>query len=110
MTEPGSLSACIEFHVDAYERSQQRDGTADLARHLPERSHIHYRAVLCELVRVDLEYSWARGTPKGLDHYRDRFPELFDDARCVELIGFEERRLRRSAGGPAGVDPRSELK
>ena len=65
-------------------------------------NHVHYLAVLCELVRVDLEYSWIRGTPKGLDHYRSRFPELFDDARCIALITFE-RGGGGSAQGSAGV-------
>jgi hypothetical protein len=103
MTDRDSPSACIEAYIDAYEEAQQRDGSADLARYLPERHHVHYRSILCELVRVDLEYSRLRGTPKGLDHYRDRFPELFDDAGCVEQITFEERRLRRFGWRPSAL-------
>jgi hypothetical protein len=105
MTDRGSLSGSIDVHGEAYEQAQQRNGSADIARHLPERGHVHYLAVLCELVRVDLEYSWLRGAPKGLDRYWARFPEIFDDARCVEQIAFEERRLRRLADDSSGVTP-----
>src|SRR5262249_53990816 len=57
-----------------------------------------YLAILCELIRVDLEYSWQDGRPNRLDHYRERFPELFGDSRWVQEIAFEEYRLRRQAG------------
>ena len=98
--------------VDAYEAARALGDPADLAAFLPSPDHPEYLAILCELVRVDLEYSWqGEGPgPHRLDHYRERFPELFQDRRCgfAEEIAFEEFRLRRQAGedlSPLGVPP-----
>src|SRR5438477_1947759 len=84
--------------VEAYEAARARDGRIDLAEFLPAADHPEYLAILCELIRVDLEYSWQDGQPNRLDHYRERFPELFRDRRWVQEIAFEEFRLRRQAG------------
>ena len=84
--------------IDQYEAAQRRDGTADLARFLPEREHPLYLPALRELVRVDLEYSWQRGQPRALADYQRRFPELFEDPASLNEVAFEEYRLRRQAG------------
>jgi serine/threonine protein kinase/tetratricopeptide (TPR) repeat protein len=88
----------VDEVVDAYEAAQVLGDPADLAEFLPPPDHPEFLAILCELVRVDLEYSWQFGRPKRLDHYRGRFPELFRDRRWVQEIAFEEFRLRRQAG------------
>jgi hypothetical protein len=54
--------------------------------------------VLCELVRVDLEYRWQRGQPNALSHYGQLFPELFRDRRKAREVLYEELRLRVQAG------------
>jgi serine/threonine protein kinase/Tfp pilus assembly protein PilF len=54
--------------------------------------------VLCELIRIDLEYGWESNRPRSLDDYRRDFPGLFDDPDSVQEIAFEEYRLRRRAG------------
>ena len=64
----------VDAFVDAYEEAQARDGHADLADFLPGPDHPLYPAVLCELVRVDLEYGWMRGRPRRLEDYRGRVP------------------------------------
>ena len=94
----GQSWASIDEIVEAYEAAGARGDRADLARFLPPPDHPEYLAILCELVRVDLEYSWQDGRPNRLDHYRGRFPELFQDRRWVQEIAFEEFRLRRQAG------------
>jgi serine/threonine protein kinase/regulator of sirC expression with transglutaminase-like and TPR domain len=88
----------VDEVVDAYEMARGLGDPADVAVFLPPRDHPEFLAILCELVRVDLEYSWQDGRPNRLDHYRGRFPELFRDPRCVQEIAFEEFRLRRQAG------------
>jgi serine/threonine protein kinase/Tfp pilus assembly protein PilF len=88
----------IDTVVEEYESARSRGETVDLARFLPPCAHPQYLAILCELVRVDLEYSWQDGRPNRLDHYRNQFPELFGDQRRVQEIAFEEFRLRRQAG------------
>jgi hypothetical protein len=88
----------VDEIVDAYETARAKGDPADLAVFLPPRDHPEYLAILCELVRVDLEYSWQDGRPYRLDHYRGRFPELFQDRRFAQEVAFEEFRLRRQAG------------
>jgi serine/threonine protein kinase/Flp pilus assembly protein TadD len=100
MTGPsnGQSWPSVDEVVDAYEAARALGDRADLAVFLPPPDHPEYLAILCELVRVDLEYSWRDGRPNRLDHYRSRFPELFRDRRWLQEIAFEEFRLRRQAG------------
>ena len=88
----------LDRFVEAYEAAQARDGQADLAAFLPETGHPLYRDVLRELVRVDLEYGWARGHPTRLEEYRNNFPQLFEEPDALQAITFEEYRLRCQAG------------
>ena len=94
----GRFWVSIDDVVEAFEAARSQGALADLAAFLPPREHPEYLAILCELVRVDLEYSWKEGRPNRLDDYRERFPELFEDRRWVQEIAFEEFRLRRQAG------------
>src|SRR5262249_33659895 len=57
-----------------------------------------YREVLLELVRIDLEFSWARGQPTPLEVYQVRFPDLFECPEALATLAFEEYRLRCQAG------------
>src|SRR6185312_9141179 len=66
----------VDPFVDAYELAQAREGPVDLAAFLPDPGHPLYPAVLCELVRIDLEYHWTRGRPVPLEDYLSRFPAL----------------------------------
>jgi serine/threonine protein kinase/Tfp pilus assembly protein PilF len=84
--------------VEAYESTRARGDVGDLAGFVPSREHPEYLAILCELVRVDLEYSWQDGRPNRLECYRSRFPELFEDGQWAQQVAFEEFRLRRHAG------------
>jgi serine/threonine protein kinase/lipoprotein NlpI len=88
----------VDEVVEAYEAARAGGGQADLVDFAPTAEHPQYLTILCELVRVDLEYSWQHGRPNRLDHYRERFPELFQDNQCVQALAFEEFRLRRQAG------------
>jgi serine/threonine protein kinase/Flp pilus assembly protein TadD len=97
-------AAGIDTFVDAYEEAQARDGDADLAAFLPPLDHPHYRVVLCELVRVDLEYGWTRGRPRPLEDYQTAFPELFRDPELLHQVAFEEWRLRRQGGEAPAAD------
>jgi hypothetical protein len=101
-TAPQALNDFIE----AFETAQARGETPALAAFLPEAPHPLYRAVLSELIRVDLEYSWKRGRPKRVEDYRLLFPDLFEDAAAARAIAFEEYRLRRQAGGVGGATDR----
>jgi hypothetical protein len=88
----------LDDFIRAYEAAQAQAGQADLMAFLPNPDHPLYHQVLCELVRVDLEYGWERGRPKRLEEYQHWFPELFRDPESVQEIAFEEYRLRQQAG------------
>jgi serine/threonine protein kinase/tetratricopeptide (TPR) repeat protein len=85
----------LEAIVDAFEEAQVRNGRAELIDFLPPPDHPNRREVLCELVRVDLEYRWQRGDSRSIDSYRSSFPELFDDPGITGQVEFEVDRLRR---------------
>ena len=84
--------------VEAYEAARVRDGFADIPAFLPHPDHPLYLAVLRELVRIELEYGWERGRLRRLEDYRISFPQLFRDRESLQLITFEDFRLRYQAG------------
>ena len=60
----------VGVFVEAYESAQARDGRAELADFAPPPEHPERLAILCELVRVDLEYQWQRDHRRRLEQYR----------------------------------------
>jgi tetratricopeptide (TPR) repeat protein len=100
----------IDPFIAAYEESQARAGRAEITAFLPEPHHPHYRSVLRELIRVDLEYGWRRGRARPVEEYLATFPGLRDDRAALQAIAFEEYRLRRQAGeAPAPAEYRLRL-
>jgi serine/threonine protein kinase/Tfp pilus assembly protein PilF len=100
MAEERVLNAGNELDrfVAAYEAARAGDAPVDLRAFLPGLDHPLYGEVLRELVRVDLEYGWARGRPRSLEDYQRDFPQMFQDAEDLQAVTFEEYRLRRQAG------------
>ena len=90
----------LDDFIRAYEAAWACGEPVELKAFLPEPGHPLYGSVLREVVRVDLEYHWARGQPRPLEDYRSSFPELFCDRESLHAITFEEYRLRRQAGEP----------
>jgi serine/threonine protein kinase/Flp pilus assembly protein TadD len=100
----------IDPFIEAYEESQGRGDVVQIGDFVPETTHPHFAAILCELIRADLEYSWERGQPRSLEHYLSVFPSLRDDAAGLRAVAFEEFRLRRQAGqNPPASDYRDRL-
>jgi eukaryotic-like serine/threonine-protein kinase len=93
-----SAKSAINEAVEAFESTRVREGRADMDAFLPARTHQFYTDVLCELLRVDMEYSFDENRPKRLEDYERRFPEFLRDARRVREVAFEEYRLRLQAG------------
>jgi len=87
--------------IEAFEAARDRDGHAAIDDYLPTADHPRSLAILCELVRVDLEHRWDRGERPGADEYRARFPALFLDRILADEVEFEVDRLRRQAGEAA---------
>ncbi len=92
--KPRDLDAILE----AFELASERAGGAEVVDYLPDASDPSYHRIAVELIRVDLERSWARGHKKRLDVYRQVTPQLFEHPGRLKEIAFEEYRLRKQAG------------
>src|SRR5262249_39609575 len=57
-----------------------------------------YRDLVCEFVRIDLEFGWEHGRPRSVEYYQGLFPALRGDPAALQEIAFEEYRLRHQAG------------
>jgi serine/threonine protein kinase/Tfp pilus assembly protein PilF len=88
----------LDEFVAAFEAALRDQGQADLLAFLPDPDHPLYRAVLAELIRVDLEGSWKRGQGRRLEEYANTFPDLFADRAALQQLAYEEFRLRFLAG------------
>ena len=97
-------AGALDDFVEAFESAWERDGAPRLEAFLPPADHPLRSAVLRELIRVDLEYSRERGSPRRLADYELLFPELFRDPDGLRAVAFEEYRLRRLAGEPAAPE------
>jgi serine/threonine protein kinase len=69
-----------------------RDLLGDLAEH-------HVRPVLCELIKIDLEYRWQDGrAPQALEAYVRQLPELGGVAELPVDVIYEELKIRGQYG------------
>lgn len=84
--------------VEAFESALVGGDPCEVADFAPPPDHPQRLAILCELVRVDLEHKWRRGCPRRLEEYRSTFPALFEDRELVHAMAYEEFRLRVQAG------------
>ena len=94
----------LDDFVRAFEEAHQGPGDVDLSSYLPPPGHPLSALVLRELVRIDLEFGWERGSPKRLADYLRAFPELAADADGLREVAYEEYRLRRRAGEEPSPD------
>src|SRR5208282_3558865 len=97
---PDAESELAQF-VAAFETAHVRGAAENLADFLPSNQHPQYLEILCEIVRIDLEFRWRGGQQRQLGDYCERFPELFANRQTLEAICFEEYRSRRLAGEAA---------
>jgi len=88
----------FESIVRAFENAVQSEPGADIDNYLPDESCPNRSSVLRELIRLDMEFSWARGAPHRLSHFQRRYPGLFADRDTIQEIAFEEYRLRLASG------------
>ena len=88
----------IDRYLEAFEEAHATTGKAELAEFVPAADHPHYAAILCELVRVDLELAWSRGRPRPLEEYLAAFPCLAVDREALQQLTFEHYRQRGEHG------------
>ena len=101
-TPPEPVGAIDEF-VAKFERAQVGGLQPDLHAFLPPDGHPLFVRVIRELVRVELEYGWSRGSPKSVADYRREYADVFSDSDALAEIAFEEFRQRRSRGQPVSA-------
>ena len=91
------MPAVLTDAVEAFETALDADPAADLAGFLPPLADPDFSEVLTELVRVDMERTWAGGAGRSLSDYRGRFPGALTGDH-LQAVAFEEFRQRRLAG------------
>jgi eukaryotic-like serine/threonine-protein kinase len=93
-----SLSSELAQRVEAFEVALAANSSADYADFLPAPEHRLFFPLLEELIRIDLERSWAGGEGKHVTDYLARHPEVSERSVLLTAIAFEEFRQRRLAG------------
>src|SRR5688572_1985638 len=100
----------LDAYLAAFEEAAAGGASPDLSAFLPPNTHPLYPVVLRELLRVDLEFAWSRGSRRLVEDYRDRFPDVFRDPAALHDLACEEFRLRKAAGeDPDSRDYRDRL-
>ena len=97
------LEERLNFFVEEFESAREQLASADVADFMPPDGDKYYLKVGAELLRVDLQFTWDRGTPISLRDYQRRFPRILSDRDNLADLAFEEYRMRRIAGEQ--VDP-----
>lgn len=88
----------LDSVIESFEKQRARNRNVKLQDFLPAHQTAESSAILTELIRVDLEYSWEEKQPKSLDQYLQEFPSLRRDESALNAIAFEEYRQRQRAG------------
>ncbi len=90
----------VEECVELYEMACQQGGSAEIEQFLPAPSDPERGTVALELMRIELEQSWRKGTPLSLEEYRVRFADVLEVPGRLEELAFEDYRCRCLAGQP----------
>ncbi len=89
----------LDDFVHRFEASYQVDQPVCFDDYLPPADDDLYLPVLCELIRIDLEFRWEDGqAPDLVDDYLRRFPRLVSDPSMLRAIVNEDDRLRQRRG------------
>jgi tetratricopeptide (TPR) repeat protein/tRNA A-37 threonylcarbamoyl transferase component Bud32 len=98
---PSEASLPLDRFVEPFERAWQGGRPPALEEYLPPEAGLR-RAVLAELVQVDLEYRLKAGEAARVEDYLRRYPELADDrALVLRLLGAEHDLRRRRQEPPS---------
>lgn len=76
--DSGALLAWIDEVADAFESHWRRGTSPNLGEYLEPACGERRRALLHELIQIDLEYRWRAGDSRPLSDYARKFPELLD--------------------------------
>jgi serine/threonine protein kinase/tetratricopeptide (TPR) repeat protein len=98
ITPKSDLAAEVESFAFAYEKALNSSQDVRVEEFLPPGGHEHYKYIVVELLRIDIEFQWQRKSPTSLDDYRRRFPGVLQQAEFLEPLAFEEWRQRTEGG------------
>ena len=98
LTAPRWNPAELEECVEAFESAWKQEGRAALGDFLPPANHAYFKSILCELVRVDMEFRWSHNDFRRAADYLADFPILDRDKDLVRQIAYEEYRQRLQVG------------
>lgn len=100
--DPGSDSSWLrqEEILERFESAWQRHGHAAIDDFLPPPDAAPRRLLLLELIKIDLEYQWARARKLRIEDYLRQFPELSNATDAPLALIAEEIRVRRLHGCP----------
>ena len=94
--------------VAEFERALRARPDVDLRAFLPATNARAFVPTLVELVRIDIERRWERGTPKRVEEYLEEYPELLG-TDSLAALAFEEYRGRVRANQPLTPDVKTDL-
>ena len=94
--------------VAEFERALRARQDIDLRAFLPAPTTPAFVPTLVELVRIDIERRWERGTPKPVEEYLEKYPELLG-TDSLAALAFEEYRARVRANKSVPPDPDRDL-
>lgn len=92
------FDAATENLLDEYEADFDPAATQRLSRFFPARSSTTFAEVAIELIRIDMELSWAAGVEKTVHTYESLLPELATHPEMRAAVAFEEYRQRQARG------------
>jgi serine/threonine protein kinase/tetratricopeptide (TPR) repeat protein len=93
-----ALGSDLDSIVDAFEAARAASSGVRIEECAPPSDHPHYREIVAELLRVDLEWQWERGDRPTLESYRQRFGDVLSEPLWLERLAYEEYRQRCAAG------------
>src|SRR5262245_39117322 len=89
-----SRSRCEGF-IKLFEESWRLGDSPAIARYLGSETAPNRRALLIELIHIDMEFRLKRGESARVEAYLAEFPELVDDRSAVLGLAVAEYELRR---------------
>jgi serine/threonine protein kinase len=90
--------ALLSVRADEFHAALARGGVGDWGQYLAGLSAALRRAVLTELVLIDLAHRWGHGERPVVEEYVARFPDLGPEDKVPAAVIVEECRCRAKAG------------
>jgi WD40 repeat protein len=97
---PENIPDWLDAAADQFEYAWRAGPRPHLADHLGTEAGERRRALLAELVRIDLDYRWQAGEQPKLEDYLPDFPELLGSDRSLpdDLVLYADRVRSRHVG------------